>query len=284
MVFKAIPASAPLSNRKIDIVLRDVVLPEEAVEWSKHPSSKAGHPPIVKVDLTLSGRWVTYVSLICSSASASIIVGLHFATGEGAVASWRLPNEFRLGKTTTNKLSALIRQISGQWMNDGKQINILNGSGSCSVGFPMPCCLRAKSQLGVPPAWLMRMFLRRVIGAAAKQKAINNRQAVPYVELPDAAVDLVSEMWGHPVIPDRPKREGKYTYKKCHKRYKKLTRGGRHTLTKAMFKLVNAMVGSAFHPPIVNGPCLKENGGMMHTGNGHLNHFWANIAAAIKKG
>ena len=128
----------------------------------------------------------------------------------------------------------------------------------------------------------MRMFLRRVIKAAAEQKAVSNGESVPTVELPDRVVDLVGEMSGHPVVPDAPKREGKHSFKKSHRKYRRLTRGGRHKLTQALFKLVNKLVGSEFHPPIINGPCVKENGGMMHTGNGHLNHFWANIGGAMK--
>ena len=43
----------------------------------------------------------------------------------------------------------------------------------------------------------------------------------------------------------------------------------------------NERVGSAFYPPIIDVPRVKQNGGVMHTPNGHINHFWCSVSGAI---
>ena len=44
----------------------------------------------------------------------------------------------------------------------------------------------------------------------------------------------------------------------------------------------NEVVGSALHCPIWDIVCKKHNGGIMHTGSGHINHMWMEISLAIR--
>ena len=165
-------------------------------------------------------------------------------------------------------------QISGHVSNDGKQINILSGQGSCSVGYPMPCCMVSKYNLGQPPEWLMRTFLRHVIVAASRMAAN---------ELPDAVVDLIGSMAGLPVLKDAIRRTGEMCFSKSNLLWQRLTKSGRHRLTAEAHKRSNTRVGSSFNVPVIAIPCRKENGGIMHTPAGHTNHFWVAVSNAIKQ-
>ncbi len=149
-----------------------MVVLETLVVWSILPPHKSGHPPTVEVHEDLENHWSVTVSLICSLESTSVIIGLQFIDGECIVSSWKFEEPFRLVKSAIKDLFALIQQISAHVSNNGKQINIINGQGSCSVAHPMPCCMESKDNLGNPPEWLMCMFLRRVI-LSAYEKSIS---------------------------------------------------------------------------------------------------------------
>ncbi len=85
-----------------------------------------------------------------------------------------------------------------------------------------------------------------------------------------------------PVFQDAPRREGDLCFRETHKKWKQLTRGGRHRLTQAEHKRDNAIVGSSFNEPILYTPCVKENNGVMHTSAGHTNHYWMSISNSIR--
>ena len=86
-----------------------------------------------------------------------------------------------------------------------------------------------------------------------------------------------------PVHPDPPRWEGAKSFVNAHVEWTRLSRGGKHKLTTEEHKRVNAIVGSSFSSPIFNTLCIKQNGGCMHTPNGHQNHFWASVNDAIKE-
>ena len=86
-----------------------------------------------------------------SNEDQSIIVGLQFSLEGAVVASWRLDVKFMLGTSHVNDLVTKCHQLSGHVSNDNKQVKILTGQGTCSVGFPMSCCMIAKQNLGQAP-------------------------------------------------------------------------------------------------------------------------------------
>ena len=150
------------------------------------------------------------------------VVGIQFIVLAVVVATWKLPQNLSLRGMTFADVIASCSQISGHVSNDGKQINILSGQGSCSVGYPMPCCMVSKYNLGQPPEWLMRTFLRHVIVAASRMAAN---------ELPDAVVDLIGSMAGLPVLKDAIRRTGEMCFSKSNLLWQRLTKSGRHRLT-----------------------------------------------------
>ena len=105
-----------------------------------------------------------------------------------------------------------------------------------------------------------------------KEKAAERGKLYIEFELCDAVVKTIGALAGDPVIPDAPHRVGELCFKKAHKEWKRLTREGRHRLTQADHKRDNACIGSVFNSPVFVFPCVKENGGSMHTTLGHFNH------------
>ena len=213
-------------------------------------------------------------------------MGLQFIVDELVVAAWRLEVPLKLNTTLTSDILVKCNQISGHVSNDGKQINILTGQGSCSVGYPMPCCFVSKFNLGDAPEWLQRKFLRASISGASTAAATkHNEGSTPGLSLasalPDNVVDLIASLAGFPVTLDAPRREGELCFINTHKLWATKTRGGRHRMSQKDHKRDNALVGSSFNPPIVAVPCVKQNGGIMHTPSGHTNHFWVSIGKAI---
>ena len=135
--------------------------------------------------------------------------------GLRVVAAWKFDDVFRMQSQCVTDLSVMLLQISGHPANDGKQINILSGQGSCTVGFPMTCCMVPKGNLGDPPAWLWRMFLRRALIAVSNDAAGDSEQR-HRIELPDRAVELVASMAGWPVYRDYLRRDGNLAFHKTH--------------------------------------------------------------------
>ena len=168
-VFKPVPTAAQVTTRNLDVALSTVTMPASTVRWSEVPESKAGHPPEVAVPL---GVDKIQLALVTSTDDASIIVGLEFSIQQRTAGVLKLRKPFHLGTSAVRDLRVTCQQISGHVSNDGKQVNILTGQASCSVGFPMPCCMISKYTLNDPPAWLWRMFLRHATTAALRDKAI----------------------------------------------------------------------------------------------------------------
>ena len=111
--------------------------------------------------------------LVTSNKDTSVIVGLKFLVDECVVAVWRIEVALKLGTTSSRDLVVQYNQILGHVSNNSKQINILTGQGSHLVGYPMPCCLVSKYNLGDAPELLQRNFpcaeIRGVSTAAATE-------------------------------------------------------------------------------------------------------------------
>ncbi len=162
-----------------------------------------------------------------------------------------------------------------------KQINILTGQASCTVDYPMSCCMILKYKLHTLPAWLLRLFLCRVITSAATKTALSWGEIFNVFELLDTIVNLIGKLGGHHVNPDTSHTIGELCFVKSHKKWHDLTKGGCHRLTQVKHKQYNALVWLAFSPPVIALPCLKENNGEMHSMSGHLNHYWKSIGNKI---
>ena len=103
------------------------------------------------------------VVLAIANNNQTIIVGFQFRLSETVVASWRLDVKFMLGKGHVKDLVTKCHQLSGHVSNDNTQVNILMGKGTCSVGFPMSCCMISKQNLGQALEWIQRKTLRITI-------------------------------------------------------------------------------------------------------------------------
>jgi len=121
----------------------------------------------------------------------------------------------KLGTFGPGDVEVRCYQISDHLANNNNQINILTGQGRCSVSYPMHCCLVHKSNLGQPPEWLHRRYLRALVAA-------------PH-EWCDRVIDKIGNFLGRPLVKDQPRREGEYCFKKTHDKWQ-LTTGGRLTL------------------------------------------------------
>jgi hypothetical protein len=139
------------------------------------------------------------ISLVTSESKATLVVGIQFTLMDAVAATWKLNQSLELGAMTVADVVASCNQISGHVANDGKQVNILTGQAYCSVGYPMPCCMVSRNELGQPPEWLMRLFLRHVIIAASRKAASDRSEDEPSsYQLPDDVVDRIGAMAGVP--------------------------------------------------------------------------------------
>ena len=116
------------------------------------------------------------------------------------------------------------------------QIDILTGQGSCSVSYPMPCCLVHKNNLGQPPEWLQRRYLRALVSAPS--------------EWEDSIIELIGAFLGNPLVKDPGKREGEFCFQKTHAKWHQLTAGGCLTLNANDHKRANDLSGSSFKKPL----------------------------------
>ena len=90
-------------------------------------------------------------------------------------------------------------------------------------------------------------------------------------------------MAGMPVMKNADLREGEFSFDKCFEKYQSAIRCGRHRLLSADYARTNAMVGSVFFLPIFVIHCKKQNNGIMHTGQGHIIHFWLEVSRVITR-
>ena len=315
-VFMPTPVFLPGTTRVLTVHLTIVTITESMVQWNSNnddaidtnmtegnpdtlDETVAGLPPTVPVCFVEDS---VDLVLVTSNEDQSIIVGLQFLLDGTVVASWRLDVKFKLGTTSVEDIVAKCHQLSGHVSNDNKQINILTGQGTCSVGFPMACCMVSKHNLGCPPEWIQRMTLRVAIQVACAEVA-NNLDPLVYrhrfaaaieaasvtLDLPeytnllsDHVIELIGEFAGLPVSCDPPWREGELSFKKTHAMWARCSRSGRHKMTQEAHKRDNAKCGSSFYPSIYEVASKKQNGGVMHTPNGHINHYWVYVSNAIK--
>ncbi len=276
-VFKPTDPLPPSTPRDIVASLKGPTVIDDDVTWS--PIDPVGRSPAVPMPGSTDN---IEVNLICSSDDKSKLVGLRFVVNGEVAATHRLHRSMDMGRDRVPDMLIHCQQISGHVSNDGKQINILTGQASCSVTYPMPCCMVSKHDLGRRPFWMQKLFWRHAIYATADARS-RERGEIPMAlaDLPVPLVDLIIKFSGVELQEDAQLREGKFTFELTHRKWVSLTRGGRHYQTQADRKRDNKTVGSSFHRPLILTPCVKENGGIMHTPCGHQNHFWISINNAI---
>ena len=155
-VFEPVPVLPPVTDCGIHVNLIFHIVPESQINFSVNAANKVGRPPTVPIPFQANSFDLMLVS---SAGKASTIVGLQFIVSDYDVATWKLYDQMELGTTAVSHLLACCMNILGHVSNNGKQINILMGQGSCSVSYPMPCGMVSKYNLSTPPKWLMRLFL-----------------------------------------------------------------------------------------------------------------------------
>ena len=118
-------------------------------------------------------------------------------------------------------------QVSGHVSNDGKQVNMLMGQGTCRVGYPMSCCLAPLKGLWDPPEWIQRWFIREATAAASAAVSVSKNEArvSPGTSqgLPSTATDCISCLVGLSVKRDPPNRVGKKEFKNSHSLWAELS-------------------------------------------------------------
>ena len=95
----------------------------------------------------------------------------------------------------------------------------------------MGCCVVAKANLGKPPEWMMRMYLRLVIVGISKEAQPSMEDYWKVVDLKDDVIDLIGELAGMPVHKNAPIREGEYSVENSFKKYEVAMREGRRCCT-----------------------------------------------------
>ena len=119
---------------------------------------------------------------------------------------WRLDVKFKLGTSSVEDIVAKCHQLSGHVSNDNKQVNILTGQDTCSVGFPMSYCMVSKHNVGDPPEWIQRMTLRVAVKVACAEVA-NNLDPLLYrhrfaAAIKAASVAVAAEHYGRVDSPE----------------------------------------------------------------------------------
>jgi len=99
------------------------------------PDKDSGLALMIEIPQTGS---VLRVALVTSDDDSSIIVWVHFLLQNNVTSARRFHHQMKLQEYPLSKLEAKCHQLLGHPSNDGKQLNILMGQGSCSVAYPMP--------------------------------------------------------------------------------------------------------------------------------------------------
>ena len=113
------------------------------------PDDDSGLPP--KIHLPISSNHFS-ICFVVSDEDPSIVVGFQVLVENVIVTTKRLYDRFE--PHCVRSLVVKCYQLSGQLSNDGKQINILTGQGSCSGVHPMPGCMVQNDHFGKPPMWI----------------------------------------------------------------------------------------------------------------------------------
>ena len=123
--------------------------------------------------------------------------------------------------------------MSDHLANNGKQVRILTGQGSCRVDFPMMCCLVSLSGLGGAPVWIQRWFLQKAMtsGSAIISRRRKEVVACSLLTLQSAVIDPIGDLAIMLVKKDPPKRVGRFEFKNSHAEWARLSQEGRHKMT-----------------------------------------------------
>ena len=112
----------------------------------------------------------------------------------------------------------------------------------------MGCCTVAKGNLGKPPEWLMRAYLRLLVTGIAKDSQPLREEYWNNVILSNDIIDLIAEFAGMPVHQNAPFRKGEFSLENSYKNYEMTIRSGRRCLTKADYDELNELCASIFFP------------------------------------
>jgi hypothetical protein len=130
----------------------DVSMIEEGSLDDDLPDDDTGLAPVIPLE---NGKSLLNVRLVISDDDESVVLGVRVSSNDNVIlTTHRLHRKLKLQNFPRSKVQAKCYQLSGHLSNDGKQINILTGQCSCSVGYPMPCCMVHKGDLGRPPRWM----------------------------------------------------------------------------------------------------------------------------------
>ena len=119
------------------------------------------------------------ISLVVNDEDASIIVGFRVIVKNVIISIHRLHCHLKFQFFPTSILSVSCYQLTGHLLNYGKQIYILTGQASCSVAYPVPCCMVNKDSLWKPPEWICQRHRRSACSLPAS--------------FADNVVDLISQ-------------------------------------------------------------------------------------------
>jgi len=229
------------------------------------PDDDTSLPPMIPLPHEKS---LLNVTLVISDDDASVVVGVRLSSPiDNILATHWLHCKLKLQAYPLSKVKAKCYQLSGHLSNDGKQINILTGQRSCSMGYPMPCCMVHKGNLGRPIPWV-RLLLRQTAWSLP-------------CTFSDTTVEKISQFVGKPVYPDPPAREGTFSSQSTHTQWKQLTVDGNYTLIKEERSKDNQETGTSFNEPNFSFPCKKQNCGIMHDPAGHITHYMNKITTLI---
>jgi len=203
LIFIPSPPTPPGMKRCIRVTLVEDVMTESVAFVSTNSTTMeeglpddlldddTGLPPMLPMP---QGECDLKVSLVTSDDDLSVVVGVRVSSNITMLATLCLHRQWKLQSYPLSNLISKCYQLSGPLSNNGKQIIILTGQGSCSVGYPMPCCMVHKEDLGRPPRWI-RFHLRRTAWSLP-------------LAISDTAIVIISQFIGKPVYLDQPTREG----------------------------------------------------------------------------
>ena len=164
-IFMPIPTPAQLTSREFEVTYLPlswnegvVQFDDVAVDADKNgpeedgaEDCRHGLPPEIVIPLDQNKIGVRFVH---KKDDASVMVGYQVMSEEVVVATHRLYHSFKIGDFRPSEINVSCKQLSGHLSNDNKQINILTGQCSCSVGYPMPCYMVSKNNPGVAPKYI----------------------------------------------------------------------------------------------------------------------------------
>ena len=151
------------------------------------------------------------------------MVGYQVMTEEVVIATHKLYHPFQLGNFKSSEVEVSCKQIYGHISNDNKQVNILTGQCSCSVRYPMSCCIVSKHNLGVASEWIQWKLLRKSIALVEWVVSLSTSISLSVylafdnfipLELSKSTLEHIANYAGCKITPDPPQRTGRLSIQK----------------------------------------------------------------------